>query len=227
MIYPRYIMTKSGFIGTRTWPSENHYCISREHVQREADEWELSIGGNNIAEVTERWYKEVDKYSKYLLKTHHCSDACYRNESMTTIRGDIERVYPDGLEYPVEAVVCSIHRMHNSINFPEPSQFHMVYDTGDAVSGIEHETFDGAKADVFDTLCEWQSQFSGSPDDWDMMIEESSTHVTKYNPETEEYDDYWFPSEEELRNIYWVRYDELPDEVRNVLWPDKNKEENP
>ena len=40
-------------------------------------------------------------------------------------------------------------------------------------------------------------------EDFNYMICNCSVRVDKYNPNTDEYEEYWEPSSEELKNIGW------------------------
>ena len=106
----------------------------------------------------------------------------------------------------------------------ENMRYKMVFDTGDCVDSIGFETFEEAQADALDTLVLWMTEFCNHEkcsinlkewtqkqiDEWDYMIYNCSVEVRdkeRYNDE--DFGEIWEPSDEELKEIGWVLYEEM------------------
>ena len=95
----------------------------------------------------------------------------------------------------------------------------MVFDLGHTVDGIGFDSFEAAKEDALDTLIEWEAETmsdwkSSNPTEdeiehWDYMIYSCSVEVQKYNPEKDEYEEYWSPSYEDEKLVGWMEWKEL------------------
>ena len=103
-------------------------------------------------------------------------------------------------------------------------RYKMVWETEHEVDGTDYATLEEAKACAIETLHSWmESQVidNGYPmnpkewneeqiEEWDSMIYNCGVSVrdkTKYNDE--DFGEIWEPSDEELKEIGWVLYEEM------------------
>lgn len=94
------------------------------------------------------------------------------------------------------------------------STWRVIWDNEHCCDGFDSVSLAQAKQDVLDLLLEWMCQQSSEWEsaepnedeaiDWDYMIYTCYAYVAKYNPDTDEYDEYWWPSDKDLERIGWV-----------------------
>lgn len=170
--------------------------------------------------------RAITEYAKKILADHGCDRTTYWGETGENIIRDLKEAYPDGMEYPYVDVANAMLLLARP-TLLERQPYLMVYDMGHTVDGIEFESFEAAKEDALDTLIEWQMQqieqyknIHGPEDwpaaltqeqreDWNYMVGNCSVQVQKYNPDTDEYEDYWEPSYEDEKQVGWVYIEEM------------------
>ena len=101
--------------------------------------------------------------------------------------------------------------------------YRVLWDTDNCCDSFESPSFGQAKQDALDLLLEWESQemctwHSTRPlpdqiDDWNYMIDNCCVEVIEYDDDSDEnceaYHTVWEPSDEDLKQIGWVYFDEL------------------
>lgn len=162
----------------------------------------------------------IEEYAKKILSDHGCDEYTYGGEYSKHVLDDLKQEYPNGMEFPYIDVANAIL----AISRPEPiarSPWQMVWNNDSCVDGIDFESFGAAEECAEDTLVLWQThEASNYPsdlndwneeqiEDWDYMIYNFSVRVDKYNPDTDEYEQYWSPSYEDEKAIGWELYEDL------------------
>lgn len=157
--------------------------------------------------------KSLEAYALQILADHNCDCYTYGNCPSETILSDLKEGYPDGMEYPYIDVANAILQ----ISKPRPikrAPYRMVWDTDSDCDGIDFESEGAAKCDAEDTLINWMVEerdlwkdpFNPTEDELDnynYMIYNCSVYVTKYDPDTDEYEEVWSPSYEEEEKLGW------------------------
>lgn len=145
----------------------------------------------------------LEEYAKDILYSHGCDEYTYGSEESEHILDDLKEAYPDGMEYPYVDVANAILAMSR----PKPivrEPWHVHWWSDECDGGFGRESFEEAKESVFDTLVTWVVEAQDdSAEDFDYMIYNFGAEVMKYNPMTDEYEEYWYPSNEELKEIGW------------------------
>ena len=129
----------------------------------------------------------------------------------------------------MDIAIHGIMNINNPIQHGKRMDYQMVYNTEDNTDGLYYATLEEAQASAIDTLEQWiieerenwkctdkiddtitiYEPTKTQKDKWDYMINECYVEVKKYNPDTKEYEDYWSPSDDELREIGWLEWDEF------------------
>ena len=157
--------------------------------------------------------KEIKDYARQILADHNCDEYTYGGTNPLTILDELKEGYPDGMKYPYVDVANAIA----SISKPrliKKAKYRTVYDAESFCDGIEHDSLEAAKADAQETLIEWMTEersewkdvFNPTKkelDRYNHMICNCSTWVSKYNPMTDEYEEYWSPSYGDEESIGW------------------------
>ena len=161
--------------------------------------------------------KEIEEYARKILADHDCDEYTYWGHDGEHIIKHLKEAYPNGMSFNYVQVANAIMRISKP-KMIERKPFCVVWDTDSFCDGMGCDSFEEAKDDAFETLIQWmcdeQSNWKGKKptkkekEDWDYMIYNSNSYVQKYNEETDEYEDYWYPSEEELEEIGWKLYGE-------------------
>lgn len=154
----------------------------------------------------------LENYALKILADSGCDCYTYGGEYSAKIMDDLKEGYPGGMEFPYIDVANAILE----ISRPKPivrKPWRMAFETDDTVDGVDFDSFEAAKADAEDTLVNWmveeQSKWrSEKPtkeelEDYNYMICNCSVRVDRYNPTTDEYEEYWSPSCEEEEKIGW------------------------
>ncbi len=181
---------------------------------------------------------DVDVYAMKILADAGCDCYTYGGEEAKNIMKDLKKTFPDGMEYPYIDVANAIL----AFSRPEPikrSPWKMHWETDSTADATDHDFYETAKNDAIETLIEWEMELihewkDGKPtekqiEDWNYMIYNCFTSVKKYNPETDEYDEEWSPSNKELKEILWVPYEELKktkQELKEKIKKNKKGENN-
>ena len=169
--------------------------------------------------------KNIIDYAWSVLKEHDCDEYTYGGEFSKHVLDDLKEAYPDGMKYPyidVANAILSFSRAKPIYKAP----FMMVWDTDSCCDGIECESFEEAKADAEDTLIEWACEemrdWNGMPteeqiESYDYMYYNCSVRVDKYNPDTDEYEEYWSPSYEDEKTLGWQEWNDIKETYEAYL----------
>lgn len=163
----------------------------------------------------------IKEYAKKILEDAGCDQYTYGGEFSKYVLDDLKKAFPDGMEYPYVDVANAILGMSRpELIYRAP--YRVIWSTDDCDDGFNEETFEAAKDNAMVVLSEWiaqQAAESSSADlhewseedveNWDYMIYNCSVEVMKYNPLTDEYEEYWSPSYEDEREIGWLEYEEF------------------
>ena len=170
--------------------------------------------------------KILKDYARKILADHGCDEFTYGETPGTDILRDLKTAYPDGMEFPYRDVANAIISISKRRLLPAPAKWHIIYDIPEAIDGYDSCCLAQAKNDAIDTLinwmCEedikWRDEDPNVPndervEDWNYMIDSCRVYVAKYNPATDEYEEYWSPSDADLKRIDWVYWKDRKMEV--------------
>jgi len=157
--------------------------------------------------------KEVKDYARSVLAEHGCDEYTYGTTDGEQIISDLKHGYPDGMQFPYIDVANAIIAISKRKPIKRDT-WSVIWSSDDCCDGFHSVSFAQAKQDTLDLLLNWMWQQSEEWDpegptedqiiDWDYMIYNCSAYVAKYNPDTDEYDEYWEPSDKDLARIGWV-----------------------
>lgn len=184
----------------------------------------------------------IREYTLHLLKSCGCDLNCYAETSyvkgheihsgFTDALNDLKSMVEAGEKYdfPLEDIAKELVAIGNEQPLPPRrghKLFSMVYDMGDTVDGVEHDTFEAAKDDALETLANWVAEEqkcwkvdeNGTPhpterqvESWDKMIEDYCVYIVRWDDEANDYescDDAWYPSSEDEKDTDWLYWEEL------------------
>ena len=156
--------------------------------------------------------KVIKEYARKILADHGCNEYTYGTTEGTQILRDLKEVYPNGMEYPYIDVANAIIAISKRKQIKK-STWCVSWDNGSCCDGYDTPSLAQGKQDALDTLIEWmcqeQSEWnSDTPtgkeaDHWNYMIYNCSACVSKYDPDTDEYHEYWEPSDKDLERTGW------------------------
>ena len=160
----------------------------------------------------------IEEYAKGILDEHGCDEYTYGDESAENVLKDLKEAYPNGMVFGYVDVANTIKKMSKP-HLIERKPYRVVWETDSCCDGYDCGSFGQAKCDALDTLLMWMGEeysrwkdcenpTEEEKEDWDYMIYNCYVYVTQYNADTDEYEDYWYPSQEELDEIGWVTFDE-------------------
>ena len=156
----------------------------------------------------------VETLAIKILADNGCDIYTYDGEARKDLVRDLIEAYPGGSisGYTYLEVANAIL----SITRPEPivrKPYIVVYDTDNFCDSYGCGSLDEAKDFALEMLINWMA---AERDEWkskepteeecerfDYMIENCSVEVCEYNPATDEYDEVWNPSDEDLERIGW------------------------
>ena len=155
----------------------------------------------------------VAEYAKKILKDHGCDEYTYGGEYGKHVMEDLKEAYPNGMEFPyidVANAILSISKQKPIVRAP----WIVVWDNGECCDSVDAESFELAKCHalsilmtwMFEARDVWEDVFNPTDDElntYNYCICESSVEVQKYNPSTDEYEEYWAPSDEDEAEIGW------------------------
>ncbi len=148
----------------------------------------------------------LEEYAKDILYSHGCDEYTYGGEWSKHVLDDLKEAYPDGMEFPYVDVANAILSMSR----PKPivrEPWLVHWWTDDCDDGFGCTSFDEAKECSFAVLVNWidseYEEYAEDPESINYMIYNCGAEVMKYNPMTDEYEEYWYPSHEELKEIGW------------------------
>ena len=162
--------------------------------------------------------EELNEYAEKILADSGCNCYSYGNVSDSEVLlEDLKTEFPNGMKFPYIDVANAILAM----SCPKPikrAPWRMVWETEHTVDSIDCDSEEEAKTRAMDTLVGWQADFVShilfftkledmtdkQKEDWNNMIYNCSVSVRKYNINTDEYEGYWHPSQEEEKEINWV-----------------------
>lgn len=167
----------------------------------------------------------IRQYAKKILDEHNVPLTSYWGVNGETIISDLKEAYPDGMEYPYIDVANTIMKI-STPTLIKRHPYQMVWNTDSCCDGAGYDSLIEAKESAIDTLVEWmvESQYDWkikmdnnggeigyAPtkqqiEDFNYMIYSCYVEVQKYNPDTDEYEEYWSPSEEDENEIGWRPY---------------------
>lgn len=165
---------------------------------------------------------EINEYAKHIMDMNGWTIHTYGGTTYGKrgpvhphdVLGDLIHAYPDGMDFPYLDVANAIL----SMSCPAPlvrGAYRVAYDVNNACDAIDYNTLDEAKAAAMDMYRDWIGETveimhdRKTPKDerlglWQNMLYDCTAIVEKYDPETDEYEEYWYPSEEELESIGWT-----------------------
>lgn len=167
----------------------------------------------------------VKEYAKKILTDFGCDEYTYGGEWSKHVLDDLKREFPNGMEFPYVDVANAILEMSS----PKPihkAPWIVIWDNDSCCDSVDAESFEEAKETAIEILLNWVVEgLSDYPvnfnewtkdqiANWDCFIYYSSVTVAKYDPMTDEYNDYWEPSYEDEKGIGWLLYDELVKEEK-------------
>jgi len=156
----------------------------------------------------------VKEYAQKILADHGCNEHSYWGTDGEQVVSDLKEAYPAGMDHPYVDVANAILELSK----PEPikrAPWQMLFDNEECCDGIGFESFEAAKDDAIETLIKWmiwdREEWKAGPfdptedelDRYNYMICNCSVEVRKYDPETDEYEEYWGPSYEDEEEIGW------------------------
>lgn len=157
----------------------------------------------------------LNEYAKKILSDAGCNEYTYGGEYSKHIMDDLKEAFPNGMEYPYIDVANEILSMSR----PEPvkkAKYHMVFDMLDNIDGIDCDSLEEAKDQLYNTYCDWMAETqrrwkSDAPTEeeknyWNTMIDSFCCWIDKYNSMTDEYETCYEASREELENIGWKEF---------------------
>ena len=161
--------------------------------------------------------ESLKDYALRILTEHGCDCYTYGGEFSKYVMDDLKTEYPNGMEYSYLDVANAILDMSK----PKPIErkpWKMQWDTDSDCDAVGFDSFDAAKSCAMDTLLEWMAEechhWNGNvpteeeKENWDYMVYNCCVSVLKYNPDTDDYDEHWSPSCEDLEEIGWKLYEE-------------------
>lgn len=155
---------------------------------------------------------EIKDYAKKILADHGCDEYIYGTTESSQILLDLKNEYPNGMDYPYIDVANAIIAISKRKPIVK-KKWMSIFDTDSCCDGIACDTLDEAKADVMNTYEtwmeeEWSTWKNETPsvaeiEKWNYMYWNCCAYVGKYDPETDDYEEYWCPSDKALARIGW------------------------
>lgn len=148
--------------------------------------------------------KNLENYAKKILTDAGCDIYTYGSDGMDAhIMDDLKEAFPDGMDFPYIDVANAILSMSR----PRPIErkpYKVSWETDNCCDCFYADSLKAAEYAAEDTLIEWMMEAQDdSDDDWNYMIYNCGVSVLEYNKETDEYEEFWSPSEADLKNIGW------------------------
>lgn len=152
--------------------------------------------------------KEIKEYARKILTDAGCDAYTYGGVDGETILRDLKEGYPNGMQFPYIDVANAIISI-SKVRPIKRATWHVIWNAEDCTDGFDCPSLGAAKCAAEDTmfnwLCdardEWADMFNPTDeelDDFNYMIYNCDAGVYKYNPDTDEYEEYWFPDCEKL-----------------------------
>ena len=156
----------------------------------------------------------LNELARKILRDSDCDEYTYGGSESENILKDLMSVYDPGDLRPFTYIEVANEIL--SFSHPRPIErkpFRVAYDTENDCDAIDCDTFEDAKDTLWSTYTGWMDaermDWNGEPTpqqkkDWDFMLYNSAAVVQKYDPDIDEYEDYWYPSDEELASWGWT-----------------------
>ena len=162
---------------------------------------------------------KLETYARKILADHGCDIYTYGGEWSKNVLDDLKEAYPEGMEFPYVEVANAILEISRAKPI-ERKPWEVAWSTEDTSDGYCCDSFEEAKDGALDILATWQvekiAEFKDSFNpteeeiaDYNYMIDNCYVEVHKYNPDTDEYEEYWEPSYEDEKSVGWVYWEEL------------------
>lgn len=152
----------------------------------------------------------INQYAMKILSDAGCDIYTYGGEFSKHILDDLKTAFPDGMEYPYVDVANAIL----AVSRPQPIErkpFRVIWNTVNDTDGIDCDSLEEAKGLATDILIGWMiEELNGKTsatlseeerDSWNYMIYNCYTEIYKYDPDTDEYEEFYSLSEEEEEAI--------------------------
>ena len=155
----------------------------------------------------------IEEYAKHILEENDCDIYTYGGENSKHVLHDLKEAYCVGdLAYPYIDVANAILAMSR----PKPimrDPYRVLWDNEHSCDGHGSNSLEEAKDSALEILTNWiveaQAEWnSDTPtedekDNFNCMIWNCSVSVEEYNPATDEYEEVWSPSDDDLAQIGW------------------------
>ena len=169
----------------------------------------------------------LEEYAKHILRSHDCDEETYGDETAETIVKDLKMAYPKGMDFPYIDVANAIKKM-SIPHLISRAPYRVHWSNEHSCDGYDCATFEDAKDSAIETLIEWQGEQISHWKDWknptkeeledyEYMVFECEAFVAKYNPMTDEYEEYWYPSQEDLDAIGWCEGEKLVKMLKEMI----------
>ena len=150
----------------------------------------------------------------HILADNDCDEYTYGGPGAENVLKDLMEAYQpqDLAPYTYIEVANAIL----SVSRPKPIErkpFRVLYDMPEMTDAFDCDTYGIAITDLQDLYEGWmieernhwedETPTPEEADKWNQMLYEFSAIVQKYNPDIDEYEDYWYPSESDLESWGW------------------------
>ena len=140
----------------------------------------------------------LNQYALKILLDNDCDCYTYGNCDSEDVMNDLKYAYPNGeLEYTYLEVANAIL----SISRPRPIErkpYAVYFETEDNSDGIVANTFEEAQEKLNNIYKGWLEVAPEDIDEYNSMIENCYAEIHKYNPNTDEYEEFWSPDDKYL-----------------------------
>lgn len=179
--------------------------------------------------------KVVKDYARKILADHGCDKFTYGDTPSSTILRDLKEGYPNGMDFPYVDVANAIMAISKRKPIVRET-WHVMWDNEACCDGYKTRSLAQGKQDVLDLLIEWMVQeqaewasdipTGAEADHWNYMVYNFSAGVGKYNPDTDEYEEYWYPSDRQKERIGWkiIKTYTIKPEFLDLWGEDANEE---
>lgn len=161
----------------------------------------------------------LEKYAKKILTDAGCNEYTYGGIEAKHIMDDLKTAFPEGMQEPFTYI--DVANAILSMSRPAPikkAPYMVCWDNGHDDGEIECRSMDQAVSIAEDTLVEWVVQETATwksdiptpeeIDQYNYMIYNCSVEVRSYNPNTDEYELAWEPSQADEEQLGWVELGE-------------------
>lgn len=156
----------------------------------------------------------LNELARKILRDADCDEYTYGGAESENIMTDIMSVYEPKDLAPYTYVEVANEIL--SFSHPRPIErkpFRVLWETSGVCDADEADSFEEAKSIMENTFCFWMEEEYASwkstepttenIERWNIMIYDCHQMVQKYDPNTDEYEDYWEFTDEELDSMGW------------------------